>query len=147
MPYTLKQLTRLLGLTSKAETRFIIRSDGIRDMFEEYRSGITGGTAAPSARPQFRLRNVTRLMRLSDAQQQYQQQGTGTTRPGFAWSWTRDDPDRTGWDPDFHAVRFVWRADRWVEGINGGWVRSGDRDIEVARLSGLLWYLHERLLR
>jgi hypothetical protein len=133
MPYTIGQLTQLLGLTSKTETRSIIHSDGMQDIFEEYRSGI-GGHAAP-ARPGFKLRNVTRLMRLSD-------------RPatGPVWSWTAEDPDKTGWGPDFHAARFAWQADRWVEGINGGWVRSVDRDREVARLLGLLWYMHERYI-
>jgi hypothetical protein len=127
MRYSINQLTSLLGLKSTNDTIFIVSADGLHSIFEEYRGAIGTNTASP----QFHLNHVIRLLELSDH------------APESSWAWTGEEPKKEGWTADYHAARFVWRADRWVESINGGWVRSRDRRREIERLCGVLWYMHE----
>jgi hypothetical protein len=154
MTYTLSQLANLLGMTDAAETHDIVRPDFIQACFSEYREGI-GGNDAPVALP-FTLRGVLSLVQAAEtvvvaAAHAGQQQSHEDGLPGMPWTATRRPLNSAAataaacdWPAAWHAARFVWRLDRWVDNINGGWPRdTADRGCEMARCAAVLRYLHE----
>lgn len=143
---TLARLAFLLG-TNTYETLAVTHSIFAQALFMDYRNGMYNLCVRGDVITWTQQRIVNLVRQADEAAERARQ-----VRPnldglkGMPWTAIGRPQNTTDWPDEWHAARFVWKLDWWLDTYSSGlsWPRdTSDRVLEVIRCVAVLQYLHE----